>query len=62
MAETPHLTVRTHPELLAELDRLADAEDTTVSAIVRRALVEHLEGLGLGRFRANPPRRREAAA
>lgn len=62
MAETSHLTVRTHPELLAALDRVAEELDTTVSDVVRRALVEHVEALGLGRPRAHPPRRREVAA
>ena len=62
MAETPHLTVRTHPDLMAALDRAAEAGDTTVSDVVRRAIVEHLDAMGLGRPRAHPLRRSETAA
>ena len=59
MAETPHLTVRTHPELLEALDRVAEAEDTSVSEVVRRFLVDALDAAGEGRPRAHPPRRKE---
>lgn len=62
MAETPHLTVRAHPELLAALDRVAEETDSTLSDVVRAALVQYVDSLGHGRPRAHPARRREVAA
>lgn len=62
MAETSHLTLRAHPDLLAAVERRADVEDTTVSDVVRRAVVEYLDAAGEGRPKAHPARRdREAA-
>jgi hypothetical protein len=62
MAETPHLTVRAHPDLLAALDRQAEAEDTTLSDLTRRALVEYLDARGGGRPRSHPVARRKVSA
>jgi hypothetical protein len=62
MAESPFITVRTHPDLMAALDRVAEETDTTLSDVVRAALVQYLDSLGHGRPRAHPPRRRETAA
>jgi predicted transcriptional regulator len=40
MAKTPLLPVRIDPELVAELDAIADREGETRSALVRRALTD----------------------